>query len=72
MGPCQGYPIGLELSGWQDWRTCPNSLLLLLLLSRFSHVGLCGSAAPGVLQARILEWAAISFSAQTLESGNSV
>ena len=46
-------------------------LLLLLLLSRFSRVRLCatpldgsppGSAVPGILQARRLEWVAISFS----------
>ena len=45
-------------------------LLLLLLLSRFSHVRLCdpiegslpGSPVPGILQARTLEWVAISFS----------
>ena len=45
-------------------------LLLLLLLSRFSRVRLCdpidgsppGSPVPGALQARTLEWAAISFS----------
>ena len=44
--------------------------LLLLLLSRFSRVRLChpidssppGSPAPGILQARTLEWVAISFS----------
>jgi len=45
--------------------------MLLLLLSRFSRVRtLCdpidasppGSSAPGILQARTLEWAAISFS----------
>ena len=43
---------------------------LLLLLSRFSHVWLCdpidgsprGSPVPGILQARTLEWVAISFS----------
>ena len=43
---------------------------LLLLLSRFSRVRLCdpiggsppGSAVPGILQARTLEWAAMSFS----------
>ena len=40
---------------------------LLLLLSCFSRVQLCatpqtGSPVPGVLQARILEWVAISFS----------
>ena len=44
--------------------------MLLLLLSRFSRVRLCnpidgsppGSPVPGVLQARTLEWVAISFS----------
>ena len=48
----------------------PISSLLLLLLSRFSRVRLCdpidssppGSAVPGILQARTLEWVAISFS----------
>ena len=40
-------------------------LLLLLLLSRFSHVQLCDpidSTVLGILQARTLEWVAISFS----------
>ena len=46
-------------------------MLLLLLLSRFSRVQLLcdpidgsppGSSIPGTLQARILEWVAISFS----------
>ena len=45
-------------------------LLLLLLLSRFSSLTLCdpidgslpGSPVPGILQARTLEWVAISFS----------
>ena len=45
--------------------------MLLLLLSRFSRVRLCatpidgsppGSPVPGILQARTLEWVAISFS----------
>ena len=47
-----------------------NIQCLLLLLSRFSRVRLCdpidgsppGSAVPGILQARTLEWVAISFS----------
>ena len=47
-----------------------DSMLLLLLLSRFSRVQLCdpmdgsppGSPVPGILQARTLEWVAISFS----------
>ena len=45
-------------------------MLLLLLLSHFSHVRLCdsidgrppGSPVPGILQARPLEWVAISSS----------
>ena len=48
----------------------PCLFLLLLLLSRFSRVRLCdptdgsppGSPFPGTLQARTLEWVAISFS----------
>ena len=44
--------------------------LLLLLLSRFSRVRLCATLEtaahqapiPGILQARILEWVATSFS----------
>ena len=49
----------------------PKLLLLLLLLSRFSRVRLCetprdgsppGFPVPGILQARTLEWVAISFS----------
>ena len=44
--------------------------MLLLLLSHFSHVQLCnpidgsppGSPVLGILQARTLEWLAISFS----------
>ena len=49
--------------------TTSTSLLLLLLLSHFSRVRLCdpidgsppGSPVPGILQARTLEWVAISF-----------
>ena len=45
-------------------------MTLLLLLNRFSGVRLCdpiddsppGSAVPEILQARTLEWVAISFS----------
>ena len=45
------------------------SLLLLLLLSRFSRVRLCATPQtaatrlpiPGILQARTLEWGAIAF-----------
>ena len=47
-----------------------NAILLLLLLSRFSRVRLCAAPetaahqapVPGILQARTLEWVAISFS----------
>ena len=47
-----------------------GSFILLLLLSRFSRIRLCdpidssppGSPVPGILQARILECVAISFS----------
>ena len=46
-----------------------SSSYLCLLLSQFSHVRLCdpidgspsGSPVPGILQARTLEWVAISF-----------
>ena len=46
------------------------TLLLLLLLSRFSRVQLCatpgtvacGFSVHGIIQARVLEWVAISFS----------
>ena len=49
-----------------NWLSCP----LLLLLSRLSCPTLCdprdgsppGSPVPGILQARTLEWVAISFS----------
>ena len=63
--------LGLE---WKLTFSSPKitsyQLLLLLLLSRFSHVQLCnpingspsGSEVPGILQARTLEWVAISFS----------
>ena len=54
-----------------------KNVLLLLLLSCFSRVQLCatpktaahqqpgGSPVPGILQARTLEWAAISFSSES-------
>ena len=52
------------------WSNREALLALLLLLSRFSRVPLCnpidgsppGSPVPGILQARTLEWVAISFS----------
>ena len=46
------------------WRKTYDKNLLLLLLSHFSRVidGQPGSAIPGILQARTLEWVAISFS----------
>ena len=50
--------------------TLPTKVRLLLLLSHFSRLQLCdpiegsplGSPIPGILQARTLEWVAISFS----------
>jgi len=59
---------GWQRTGWLDGIT--DSMDMLLLLSRFSHVRLCnpidgspsGSPIPGILQARTLEWVAISFS----------
>ena len=66
---------GSHHGGWfwlqKDSRKDPcGDGMLLLLLSRFSRVGLCetpygsppGSPVPGILQARILERVAISFS----------
>ena len=53
------------------WPRCvPPRCVMLLLLSRFSRVRLCdpidgsppGSPIPRILQARTLEWVAISFS----------
>ena len=56
------------------WGVLPAGLFflkeLLLLLSRFSRIRLCdpidgsppGSPVPRILQARTLEWVAISFS----------
>ena len=59
-------------SGTKLWFICTVfPMLLLLPLSCFSHVRLCatpetcsppGSPVPGILQARTLEWVAISFS----------
>ena len=57
-----------QVNGWQILLHCVG--LLLLLLSHFSRVRLCdptdgrppGSPVPGILQARTLEWFAISFS----------
>ena len=58
----QGSPQTHDKIVQQPW--------LLLLLSRFSRVRLCdpidgsppGCPVPGILQARTLEWVAISFS----------
>ena len=61
-------------NSWENKRSKRQSrkgkMLLLLLLSCFSRVRLCdlidssppGSPIPGILQARTLEWVAISFS----------
>ena len=63
----------MSINRWMDKEAVEhiyNGILLLLLLSRFSHVRLCkpidssppGSAILGILQARALEWVAIAFS----------
>ena len=62
---------GKGLGNWKIQTQWREVLLVLLLLSRFSRVPtLCdpidgsppGSPIPGILQARTLEWVAISFS----------
>ena len=76
--PCQVLSSSLQKQGFARSGSfaspCPSlrthPLLRLLLLSRFSRVWLCdpidgsppGSAVPGILQARTLEWVAISSS----------
>ena len=63
------FPVGMY--GCECW-----TIKLLLLLSRFSHVRLYdpidssipGSPVPGILQARTLEWVAISFSERKLNA----
>ena len=58
------------ITNWKDKFICGVFIniyakLLLLLLSHFSRVRLCatpGSPVTGILQARTLEWVAISFS----------
>ena len=74
ISPWQGCPaLGREtlvarIKLLQDHRAVENRLLLLL--SHISRVRLCdpvdgsppGSPVPGILQARTLEWVAVSFS----------
>ena len=65
----------LTMTNWEDYWSLSsyNYRLLLLLLSHFSHVLLCATPQtaahrlpiPGILQARTLEWVAISFSNTT-------
>ena len=66
-------PPSMGFSRQEYWSQLPlpsPEKLLLLLLSHFSLVQLCvtidgsppGSPIPGILQARTLEWVAISFS----------
>ena len=54
--PAEGKGYPLQYSGLENSTDC---IVLLLLLSRFSHVRLF--ATHGVLQARILEWVAVPF-----------
>ena len=66
----RSHIIDTEESILQDLFACSPRTGMLLLLSHFSRVRLCypidsrppGSAVPGILQARTLEWVAISFS----------
>ena len=75
--PAEGKGYPLQYSGLENSMnsivheiTKSRTWLLLLQLSHFSRVHLCdpidssppGSAVPGILQARTLEWVAISFS----------
>ena len=60
----------VDNSGWTPTANTPRAVLLLLLLSLQSCPTLCdptdgsppGSPVPGILQARTLEWVAISSS----------
>ena len=58
--------VSLSKQSAETKRTKVSGNMLLLLLSRFSHVRLCdpidSSPIPGILQARKLEGVAISFS----------
>ena len=64
------YLVNFTLKSHTEEMMTTVGWLLLLLLSRYSHVRLChpidssppGSPIPGILQARTLEWVAISFS----------
>ena len=68
---CLIWPLAATVAVfWTFLLLCAQVTLLLLLLSRFSCVQLWdpidgsppGSPIPGILQARTLEWVAISFS----------
>jgi len=73
-GPSRAWSLGLlhrrQILYSLNHQGSLTWLLLLLLLSRLSRVWLCdpidgsprGSPVPGILQARTLEWVAISFS----------
>ena len=74
--PCEAWQLPSYPRLSHQSPRCPHlslfqDMLLLLLLSLFSRVRLCathtdgsppGSAVPGILQARMLEWVAISLS----------
>ena len=75
---CSSAPTGkgttggpLNIQGSERWPCCSGIMaVLLLLLNHLSRLTLCdsidgsrpGSPIPGILQARTLEWVAISFS----------
>ena len=60
----------LQRTWWLEMRDAMQFFSALLLLSHFSRIWLCdpidgsppGSSVPGILQARVLGWVAISFS----------
>ena len=66
--------LGSKITADGDCSQEIKRCLRLLLLSHFSRVWLCdpidgsppGSAVPGILQARVLEWGGIAFSEKTL------
>ena len=47
---------------WQRWAAAAKSLQLCPILCDPIDISPPGSPAPGILQARTLEWVAISFS----------
>ena len=59
-GLCSSLDSLLRLLDSQNWAQCAKSLQLCLTLCDPFNCTLLGSSVQGVLQARILEWVAIS------------